>query len=118
MWEGVREAAIAEVWETPSEPFVANLTVVDDNAFDRVSVNDIVSAAEGVDHPVVFVADATTMSDPDHPILAIDTSEEPGATFRVVPSSMWAVQNNVILGNLFFSEFAEQARRTSDNTIR
>ncbi|GAB2651052.1 hypothetical protein GCM10027169_16100 [Gordonia jinhuaensis] len=118
VWEEVREAAVAEVWETPSEPFVADLTVVDDDAFDKVSVNDFVSAAEGSDHSVVFVADAKTMSDPDHPILAIDTSEEPGATFRVVPSSMWAVQNNVALGNLFFSELAEQARQTSDNTIR
>jgi hypothetical protein len=37
----------------------------------------------------------------------IDALDEPGRTFRVVPSELWAVENNLSLSNMDFEEFAE-----------
>ena len=57
--------------------------------------------------PFVFLVDAEAMFQPDHAVLVVDLSEEPGRTFRVVPSEAWAVENNLRLANSDFAEFAE-----------
>jgi hypothetical protein len=33
--------------------------------------------------------------------------EEPGRTFRVIPSEMWSVENNLSVANMDFYEFAD-----------
>lgn len=57
--------------------------------------------------PFVFLVDAEAMFQPDHAVLVVDLLEEPGRTFRVVPSEAWAVENNLRLANSDFAEFAE-----------
>ncbi|MBO3741836.1 DUF6924 domain-containing protein, partial [Actinoplanes flavus] len=73
----------------------------------------------GVDHAVAFLVDAKTLTHPDRPILVVnlydyvegleDQGKGPqrGATFRVVPSEMWSVQNNLTISNMDWEEFAE-----------
>jgi hypothetical protein len=58
-------------------------------------------------HSFVFVVDALTVQHPEHPVLVIDLFAEPGRTFRVIPSSMWSVENNLSIGNMDFEEFAD-----------
>jgi hypothetical protein len=55
----------------------------------------------------VFLADATAMSDDEHALLAVDFEEEPGLTFRVVPSAFTDVSSNLAVGNVDFADFAE-----------
>ncbi len=57
----------------------------------------------------IFIADATTFSHPEHPILVVDLYAEPGRTFRVIPSEMWSVENNLSIANMDFAEFADAA---------
>ena len=40
-------------------------------------------------------------------MLVIDLADQPGRTFRVIPSEMWSVENNLSLANMDFDEFAD-----------
>jgi hypothetical protein len=55
----------------------------------------------------MFVVDRTALSHGDQPILVMDLYAEPGRTFRVIPSEMWSVENNLSLANMDFAEFAD-----------
>ncbi|MEV6345449.1 hypothetical protein [Actinoplanes sp. NPDC051851] len=71
------------------------------------------------DHVIAFLVDAETLTHPDTPILVVklddnvegltDEGKGPryGATFRVVPSEMWSVQNNLPIANMAWEEFAD-----------
>jgi hypothetical protein len=66
-----------------------------------------------------FLVDTQTLTHPDRPILVVnlydwvegleDQGKGPqyGATFRVIPSQMWSVQNNLSLANMDWEEFAD-----------
>ena len=52
----------------------------------------------------VFIVDAETISNPEHPLLVVDT-EDPSRAFRVIPSAAWAVEANLRLANMGFDDF-------------
>lgn len=56
-------------------------------------------------HSFVFLADVETISNPEHPIICVDLYDEPGKYFRVIPSEMWAIENNLTISNVSFDEF-------------
>ncbi len=58
-------------------------------------------------HSFAFIADRLTIADPERPVLVVDLSHEPGRTFRVIPSQMWAIENNLSHANMEYSEFAD-----------
>jgi len=66
-------------------------------------------AGNGSGHPLAFVADRLTVTDPEQPVLVVDLAHESGRTFRVIPSQMWAVENNLSLANMEYAEFADNA---------
>lgn len=107
-WERVATAANAPVNEGFDEDFQAYVTPIDDPVFRDVSVDQIfANLPEGPVEPVLFVVDRLTITDAEHPIIAVDLQDEPGRRFRVVPGKMWSVENNLSLGNMWFAEFAE-----------
>jgi len=55
----------------------------------------------------VFIVDHIALTHPDHPIQVVDLYTEPGRVFRVIPSEMWAVQNNLSIANMDFEDFAD-----------
>jgi len=63
------------------------------------------------EHPVVFVADAATMSAPDNPILVVNLNGQDNARpyFRSVPAEIASIEANLSLSNLDFRDFAESA---------
>lgn len=102
-WAAV-EAAIRR--PDPTYGFTANVEVVDDPAFDGLTKDDLLRLA----HPahrsrILFVVDRHTLQDPDHGVLVVKVSD--GREFRVVPSAMWGVENNLSLANMDWDEFAE-----------
>jgi hypothetical protein len=104
-WRSIRAA-----FDVPSriDGFLANLTCVEDRSFEAATVADLVAAAAaGQYRTFMFVADSVTMRDADRPVLVIDLADEPGRTFRVIPSEMWSVENNLSLANMDFDEFAD-----------
>ena len=54
---------------------------------------------------VLFIADATTLAAPDFPILVVDLWDE-HPTFRCIASELWAVDNNLNLGNMDWEDFS------------
>lgn len=55
----------------------------------------------------VLVADATAQGDDEFPILVVDISGEGKPSFRVTCKCLWAVQNNLSLGNMDWEDFSE-----------
>jgi len=102
-WEDVRRE-IAE----PVEGFQASVHFVDDRAFADLSVPQLVKAA-GPDRSFLMVVDRTTTQQPEHPVLIIDLFDEPGRTFRALPSCVQSIENNLSIANMDFEEFARAA---------
>lgn len=57
----------------------------------------------------VFLVDTQATTHHEHPVLVVDLLEDPGRSFRVVPSEAWGVENNLRLANMDFADFAESA---------
>ena len=78
-----------------------------DPQYDGLTVQQLLGLdPKASDHFFIFLIDQTTISHPEHPVLVVDLNDEPGRTFRVIPSEMWGVQNNLSISNMDFYEFA------------
>lgn len=103
-------ALIEEAREPSDEGFLPNLTPVDDRAFEGLTAEAL--RQKQTDGPIVsFLADETTLTSPEHPVLAVrvlprrDGDERDFAPFRVVPAGLWSVENNINLANLDWADF-------------
>jgi hypothetical protein len=95
-----------------SEDFQANIDCVSDRACDGLTVQQVVALARnGSSHSFAFMADRLTLTGPERPILVIDLAHETGRPFRVIPGQLWAVENNLSLANMDYSEFADNVDR-------
>jgi hypothetical protein len=105
-WRAICDAIAAP---SPGDGFLANVTFVEDRAFEGAAVADLVAAAAACSQyrSFMFVVDDVTVRDAEHPVLVVDLADEPGRTFRVIPAEMWSVENNLSLANLDFADFSE-----------
>ena len=102
-WEAVC-AAIRE----PVGGFKAYVDFVSDPQYDGMTLEQLLSLIPpALTRTFIFVVDRITLSQPGHPILVVDLYTEPGRTFRVIPSEMPGVENNLSISNMDFEEFAE-----------
>jgi hypothetical protein len=104
-------AALCEAVQLPSEEgFVANVQCVSDSDYSGLTVERLLALKpKESGHSFMFIADVDCFTSAEHPILVVDLSQEPGRTFRVIPSEMWGVENNLSLANMEFHEFADNA---------
>jgi tetratricopeptide (TPR) repeat protein len=88
--------------------FTANVDFVSDPQYDGLTAEQLlfVSATDSL-RTFAFIIDRTALSHPDHPILVVDMHDEPGRTFRVIPSEMWTVENNLSIANMDFEDFTD-----------
>ena len=106
-WDAIREAV-----QNPAGEFRAYVEFMSDPQFEGLTVEQLKSlSARSSYRTFVFVVDHMALTHPDQPILVVDLADEPGRTFRVIPSEMWGVENNLSLSNMDFCEFAESADR-------
>lgn len=99
--------ALCEAAQRPNEDeFQAIIDCFSDPAFQGQTVEALVSAAPKNAHTFMFIADTTALTNPDHPVLVVDLYTKPGRTFRVIPSEMWDVENNLSIANTDFEDFA------------
>jgi len=97
-------ALVADAVRPYEHGFRANLHIVDDKSFDGADPATLSAMALAARHPVLFVADAITLGNPERPVLCVSVKGE--GTFRIVPSELWGVENNLSLANMDFEEFA------------
>ena len=92
----------------PVGEFQAYVDFVSDPAFEAINAEKLLLLIpENSNHSFMFAVDRITFSHPDHPILVMDLLTELGRTFRVIPSEMWGIENNLSLANMDFAEFAD-----------
>jgi hypothetical protein len=104
-----RDVCAAIEAPSPIDGFMANVAFVEDRAFEGSGVDDMLAAhaASGFYRAFMFAVDHTTIANADHPVLVLDLIDTPGRTFRVIPSEMWSVEDNLSLANMDFEDFAE-----------
>ena len=104
-WQKVRAAIAA-----PVGAFKANLIFVEDRQHDGLTAERVVTILpKPFRHTFVFIVDRQTLVESEHPVLVVDVSEQPGRSFRVIPTEMWAVQNNLKLANMDWEDFSESS---------
>lgn len=117
------QQVVDEATQRNEDGFQADAEPVSDPAFDRASWETVKAAVPANSHDgasVLFIADSTCLSSPDHPILVVDLEdtflslaefpEIAGRTpFRCIPSELWGVENNLNLANMTWDEFASAA---------
>jgi hypothetical protein len=84
-------------------------TYVSDPMYAGVSIQALIGDDSPDDsHHVgyLFLADAVTMGDDEHPLLAVDLYNEPGRAFRVPPRWFGDISANLTIANMGFEEFA------------
>lgn len=105
--DGAWDSLLAAVRTPSAEGFLATVTPVDDPALAGLDVDGL-KQRQTSGAIVSFLADETTLTDPEQPILAVCVL--PGAAdrlpFRVVPAALWSVENNINLGNMDWADFA------------
>jgi hypothetical protein len=104
-------AALCEAVQEPSEEgFQARLDCINDTAYDRLTVEQLVALApKGGDLTFAFIADRIALTNPERPVLVVDLYDDPGRTFRVIPREIWGIENNLSIANMDYNEFAEHA---------
>jgi hypothetical protein len=102
-WESVCAAIQAPVGD-----FRAYVDFVSDLDYDGLTPDGLLPLIPK--HPYrsfAFIIDRVALAHPEHPILAVDLRAEPGRTFRVIPSVVHSVENNLSITNMDFFEFAD-----------
>ena len=58
-------------------------------------------------HTFIFVVDRLAISSPGFPVLVLDLFEMSGGEFRTIPSKIQGIENNLLIANMDFEEFAD-----------
>jgi len=111
-WERLK-AAVA----TPSEEgFLADVRPIDDRLLEGLDPEQLAARTPHGNYGAIvsFLADETTLSTADQPILVVRvlpslTDEEEFPSFRVIPSELWSVENNLNLANMDWIDFYRAA---------
>ncbi|MDX2708807.1 hypothetical protein PV350_39055 [Streptomyces sp. PA03-6a] len=101
---------------TPNEDgFLPNVHVVDDPAYSDLTTEQVISLVPAVDS-LLIVADKTTLTTPDMPLLAVltyeeddDEAEQDHDELRVIAAELWSIESNISLGNMDWEEFVDAA---------
>lgn len=100
---------VCDLIKEPSknDAFVAYVEFLSDRIFEGLIVDDLINKIpEKYPHSFIFVIDSVTIKNSEFPVLCVDVYENVGQTFRVIPSEMWGIENNLSLANMDFDEFA------------
>jgi tetratricopeptide (TPR) repeat protein len=87
--------------------FRAHVDFISDPAFDGLTADELPSLLSDESKSFAFIIDKIALSNSEHPILVVDFQDEPRRTFRVIPSELWAVENNLSIANMGFEDFAD-----------
>lgn len=113
-WREIAVAAMAPVPQSGDTEFAAYLTCIDNREYDGLTIDGLLDVFGEPPPYYAFVVDAETVKNPEHPIITVyagpDEPERPrGRTFRVIPSEIWGVENNLSIANMDFEDFADSA---------
>ncbi|MGH7990365.1 MAG: DUF6924 domain-containing protein, partial [Limisphaerales bacterium] len=91
----------------PNADFSANVNFVSEQKYDGLETEKLLPLFSEISpQSFAFVVDNITLTNPEHPILVIDLQDKSGRIFRVIPSAMWKIENNLSIANADFDDFA------------
>lgn len=115
-----RDLIRSAISTSTEDEFKAYVEFIDDRSYEGLTASRLLHIVPAdSSETFAFLVDGQTLAHPDRPILVVnlydwvegleDQGKGPlyGATFRVIPSSMWSVQNNLSLANMDWEEFAD-----------
>lgn len=87
--------------------FLARVEFINDSSFENYTQDRILGDTNSAYvYSFIFVVDSATVSNVEHPILCIGLDNDKGKSFRVIPSEMWGVENNLSISNMDFEDFS------------
>jgi hypothetical protein len=106
------DAAWAAVCAALGEPeeelgLVAPVDCISDRRYEGLSVEALVALVPPESPVCMVVADRRTLTDPERPLIIVDLDEEPGQSFRALPSTVAAIEANLSIANMDFFAFAD-----------
>jgi hypothetical protein len=97
LWDEIQK----DITATNTMGFSANVRFIERREFSDLSVKEIFQIIPGLsEYGCIFIADTITMTSFEHHLLVIDPSNPEGDAFRVIPSEVWSVENNLSLANM------------------
>lgn len=102
------------IWEevcadirNPVFGFRANVEYLDDPSYDGITEDQLRNLIpKNYQHCFIILVDLAAITQKDHPLLVVDLSEEENRSFRAVPSTVQSIADNLPIGNMDFTEFA------------
>ncbi|HTM14642.1 MAG TPA: hypothetical protein VL127_17085 [Bryobacteraceae bacterium] len=106
-WETVCALIRAPQYFT-SDPFYANVYLLDDIEFENLATDALLARVPGnYPHSFLLVVDRITITSPEFPVLVIDLYADRGRSFRAIPPQIQGIENNLSIANMDFFEFAD-----------
>lgn len=88
--------------------FKAYVDLLNDKTYEGLTSDRLIKNGIGkYKHGFIFLADSITFSDSENTVICIDLVDNPGKSFRVIPSELWSIENNLSINNMDFIEFYE-----------
>ncbi len=88
--------------------FLAYVEFLDDVEYANITKDQLLELfPQNHNHSFIIVADRTSISRPEHPLLVIDLFDESAREFRAIPMQVQSIENNLSIGNMDFEELAE-----------
>jgi hypothetical protein len=110
------EAVCALLMQPSAEGFRAHVEFINDRDFEGVTPQSVLQLLpEGANREFmctfIFLVDGVAVSTPEHPVLVVNLYDEPGRSFRAVPSGASSIENNLSIANMDFDDFADAVDR-------
>lgn len=96
---------VTALMQRPHGDFKAYVTLLSSPEFEGVTIEQLSDLNHTSQRRFLFVVDSICLRHSEHPVLAVDLSTSPVCSFRVIPSELWGVENNLSTANMDFSEF-------------
>ena len=91
----------------PNVEFSANVNFISEQKYEGLETEKLFPLlSKMLPQSFAFVVDNIALTNSEHPILVIDLQDKSGRTFRVIPSALWEIENNLSIANMDFEEFA------------
>jgi hypothetical protein len=105
-WKTICQRISAPV-PAPGDTFYANVQFLEDRSLGGLSIEELLAhVPAGYKHSFLFVVDSATTAHSEFPILVVQLRGVRGRSFRAIPATIQAIENNLSIANMDFFEFA------------
>jgi hypothetical protein len=90
----------------PKFGFHAYVAFYDDKSVEGRTLQEVLSdSLNAYAYSFIFIADSVTISTSEYHILCVGLNDDAGKQFRLIPSALAGVENNLSISNMDFDEF-------------